>query len=61
MNITTEWQPTLDKPQKWDHLVQFYREENFLYSGVGHYLNQALSEGCSVVVIATEAHRRAFE
>jgi len=43
------------------HVVQFYAREWELAAGVGEYLAEALDAGCAVVVVATRAHRLAFE
>ena len=43
------------------HVVQFYAREWELAAGVGGYLAEALDAGCAVVVVATPAHRLAFE
>ncbi len=43
------------------HVVQFYEREAELVRGVVSYLGGALRSGEAAVVIATEAHRDAFE
>ena len=43
------------------HVVQFYAQDQELAAGAGQYLADALAEGCVVVVVATPAHRQAFE
>ena len=43
------------------HVVQFYRHEEELADQVVGYLLSALRHDGVAVVIATEAHRRAFE
>ena len=43
------------------HVVQFYAQDWELAAGAGQYLADALAEGCTVVVVATPAHRQAFE
>jgi len=43
------------------HVVQFYARERELATGVGQYLADGLAEGGAVVVVATPAHRLAFE
>ena len=42
------------------HAVQFYEREEFLVDAVADYLAGGLEAGEPVIVIATEAHRRAF-
>ncbi|HEY3732878.1 MAG TPA: MEDS domain-containing protein [Streptosporangiaceae bacterium] len=44
-----------------DHVVQFYRHDHELAERTGSYLLTALQAGGSVIVIATAAHRFAFE
>lgn len=43
-----------------DHLVEFYETEAFLTVTVGGFLAPALRDGDSAVVVATEAHLKAF-
>ena len=43
------------------HVVQFYAHDRELAAGAGQYLADALAGGCAVVVVATPAHRQAFE
>jgi hypothetical protein len=43
-----------------DHVVQFYVDDAGLVSAVGPYVADALAAGEVAIVIATEAHRRAF-
>ncbi len=43
------------------HVVQFYARDWELAAGAGQYLADALAGGCAVVVVATPAHRQAFE
>ncbi len=44
-----------------EHVVQFYDRDHDLARAVGDYLTSAVETGGVAVVIATEAHRRAFE
>jgi DcmR-like sensory protein/histidine kinase-like protein len=44
-----------------EHVVQFYDHDGELARAVGEYLSVAVTGGEVAVVIATEAHRRAFE
>jgi anti-sigma regulatory factor (Ser/Thr protein kinase) len=44
-----------------DHVVQFYEQELELAHTVGRYLSNAVRTSAVAVVIATEAHRHAFE
>ena len=43
------------------HVVQFYGHEEELADRVAAYLRSALDDGGVAIVIATQAHRRAFE
>jgi len=43
-----------------DHVVQFYEEEEFLYSRVADFLMEGISAGEPAVVIATPEHRDGF-
>jgi hypothetical protein len=47
-------------PVPHDHVVQFYEDERFLANSVGRFLAGGLRQGQPGIVIATEAHRRAF-
>lgn len=42
------------------HDVQFYRTDDYLTSAVVEFLGDGIRAGQPVIVIATEAHRRAF-
>jgi hypothetical protein len=44
-----------------DHVVQFYERDSELLAAVTPYLAAAVRAGEVAIVIATEAHRRAFE
>lgn len=44
-----------------EHIVQFYDRDSELLETVGGYLVDAAREGAVAIVIATEAHRRAFQ
>lgn len=44
-----------------DHVVQFYEHDEELIDGVGDYLIEGLAAGAVEIVIATLAHREAFE
>ncbi len=44
-----------------DHIVQFYRDEEELAGQVGDYLLESVRDDGVAVVIATRAHRLAFE
>src|SRR5581483_2168573 len=57
------WERLLEKPQARGHFLQLYRpsEEAPLIRNVGLYLSQGLERGEGGVVIATEAHCKAFQ
>jgi hypothetical protein len=44
-----------------EHVVQFYDQDGDLARAVGEYLSVAVTSGDVAIVIATEAHRQAFE
>lgn len=44
-----------------DHVVQFYERDADLVERAGGYLSDAVRDGAVAIVIATEAHHRAFE
>jgi anti-sigma regulatory factor (Ser/Thr protein kinase) len=44
-----------------EHVLQFYEDGLQLARTVGRYLSDAVRAGAVAIVIATEAHRRAFE
>lgn len=44
-----------------EHVVQFYEDDADLIRAVGAYLARAVSAGETAIVLATEAHRLAFE
>ena len=43
-----------------EHIVQFYDDEPELARTVGRYLSETVEAGAAGIVIATDAHRRAF-
>ena len=45
----------------WDHVVQFYGHDDELVDAVSGYLSAALGAHEVAIVVATEAHRRAFD
>ena len=50
-----------DGPRGHDHLVEFYETETFLVDTVCRFLVPSLRDGDAAIVVATAAHRRAFE
>jgi PAS domain S-box-containing protein len=52
--------PAEDPPGAFDHRVQFYESEAFLYTTVADFLVAGLQAGEPLVVIATESHRQGF-
>jgi len=57
MTVQTPESPVHDD----EHVVQFYEQDGDLVRAVGGYLTRAVNEGAAAIVIATEAHRLAFE
>lgn len=57
MTIQTRQSPVGDR----EHVVQFYDRDGDLVRAVGAYLAEAVRAGESAIVIATEAHRLAFQ
>src|SRR5436190_15088674 len=49
-----------DGPAQPHHVVQFYDDDRYLCDAVAQYIGTGLAQGEPCVVIATEAHRRAF-
>lgn len=49
---------TADAPR---HAVQFYETDAFLARDVGRYASEGFSQGEAVLIVATPAHRAAFE
>jgi hypothetical protein len=43
------------------HLVAFYETDEFLVDTVSDFVGSSLRDGDAAIVIATAAHRRAFE
>jgi PAS domain S-box-containing protein len=52
--------PSSNAPESW-HCLQLYESDAFLVKTVGHFIAKGLQAGEGLVVIATEAHREAFE
>jgi signal transduction histidine kinase len=50
----------LGRPAEACHIVQFYEDDGFLCDSVSHFIAIGLQSGEPVCVIATEAHRAAF-
>jgi hypothetical protein len=56
----TTWEPLLDTPEAWDHLVQFYTDDRFLARTVVHFLNAGFAAGEAALIIATPEHVALF-
>jgi hypothetical protein len=56
---TVEVHQGIDMPG--DHVVQFYERDSELVLAVTGYINEAFASGEVAIVIATEAHRLAFD
>ncbi len=50
----------LSQPAQSNHIVQFYEDEGFLYDNVAQFVGAGLSAGEPTIIMATDAHRRAF-
>ena len=50
-----------DPVWKASHGVQFYQNDSFLVEGLSRFIGAAILAGDSAVVVATKAHRDAFE
>ncbi|OGA57675.1 MAG: hypothetical protein A3G81_04160 [Betaproteobacteria bacterium RIFCSPLOWO2_12_FULL_65_14] len=55
------WPELLDHPGDRDHFVQVYQDEAFLCEAVSEYIGAGLRRGEGAILIATAAHRAAFE
>ena len=53
-------QELLTHPSGDNHIVQFYDQDDFLRDTVAHFIGAGLIAGETVIVVATESHRRAF-
>ena len=51
----------LPSPAHGSHVVQFYEEEDFIVDAVADFLNTALLQGGSAILIATPEHRAALQ
>ena len=54
------WSDLLQHPAAGDHLVQVYRDDDFLGDAVAEYIRTGLRSGDAVILIATPLHRAAF-
>ena len=50
------WQPLLAKPLEGQHIVQIYRDEDFLVEALKYFVRTGLADGEGVVVFATQRH-----
>ena len=51
------WQTLLNRPDPGHHLVQLYRDEDFLAQAAGRFVAEGLRTRECVIVVATGAHR----
>src|ERR1051326_491279 len=49
-----------ESPGERNHIVQFYEDDGFLCDTVARFIGTGLAAGDSVVIIATDLHRRGF-
>jgi hypothetical protein len=47
----------LDRTTPFDHRVQFYEQDGFLYDAIAEFFSSGVQDGEALVVIATESHR----
>jgi hypothetical protein len=59
VKILAPWNDRLAEPLDREHLVQLYREEGALVEALSLYAGHGLGKGEAVIIVATEAHRRA--
>jgi hypothetical protein len=59
VDTSLNWRELLQHPAH-DHLVQFYRDADFLGEAVTHYVREGLHLGEAALVIARPEHRRLF-
>ena len=62
-DLTEAYPPPAPLPHAWapTHDVQFYAGEENLHTSVGRFLAEGVRAGQPIAVIATAAHRKAFE
>lgn len=61
MDTTVDWPELLKHPDRTDHMVQLYRDSEFLVEAVAQYLGAGLRLGEAALVIATPEHRERFK
>ena len=60
MDTTLNWPEILRHPGPRDHMVQVYREPDFLVEAVAEYIGTGLSLGEGAIIIARPEHRERF-
>lgn len=60
MNASSEWRELLQQPKLGDHLVQVYRDDDFLDEAVTSYVQAGLRAGEAAILIAVPQHRERF-
>ena len=60
MDTTLNWQDLLRQPGRHDHMVQLYKERDFLVEAVAKYLGSGLRLGEAAIVIARPENRERF-
>ncbi len=61
MILNAPWKNLLSQPTTDDHIVQTYKNDQFLISAVGLYIGKALNRSESVIAVATSDHWAAIE
>ena len=60
MRIHSPWNDRIAEPLSSEHLVQLYRHDAALVAAVALFAGRGIGKGEAVVIVATEAHRRAI-
>jgi hypothetical protein len=60
MDTTLNWPELLRHPGARDHMVQVYRDEEFLVDAVAQYIGTGLAGGEAAIIIARPEHRERF-
>ena len=60
MDTTLDWPELLRHPGARDHMVQVYRDKEFLVDAVAQYIGTGLAGGEAAIIIARPEHRERF-
>jgi hypothetical protein len=61
MNQTADWRSVLEHPKRGDHIVQIYKDREFLAEAVAEYVSAGLQRGEAAIIIARPEHVLEFE